>query len=394
MHPKNRRKTILQPQALLNLWQSVNADICTTFNDDKASRNGYIVNSHVNFEKVADKIELILKTLLKTLEKSFPDVFVTTPLEIGYRPARRLHVPPKSKSPPHRSKTETRSTTRQTPTTLEAASKWSCMGYARTIDEWNYEPLTGPSKQMNLLLGQLERCSIFSEEKFLVMPYTWKLVSKGGKNINHYSCIVVDLEPKNVVNRDIRDIHVYIVDVNGQGDSSSAYKRVFKEPQIGLNPLIKIMVKSVFVFVAKVLGFRRLVVDFPSFLGINVLKESAIAAVERDQSLFPGTSMLNPKMELGVCSIATLFMIIRLACDQRKVFKEGVDVTLRRFTKSTQSTKADYPHVLFIRAFVYSLLEFLKLDTKQYGISGHPYHIRKEEGGNWTIRPHPKRLEH
>lgn len=385
MSSKSRRGTLLQPAALSQLWDSVGADICNNFNTHRATRTEYVINSHVDYQRVADNVHVIMKKLLHVLEVSFPHVFLTTPLDITHRPARRMTVPTGSErsSVTSRWDTRTRASAVWVPTTVEEASKWNCMGYSRTIDEWRRQPLSTASAGMKRLVQQLVRCSHDSEEKFLVMPLTWKMVTRDNAHSNHYSCIVVDLAPNRVADR---DIEVIIVDVNGHGNSRTAYKNVFKEPAMGLNPLIKVMVTSLFTFARKALNFETLRVSFPSFSGINVNKGSALAAIKLERKLFPEVPLKNTNMEDGVCAIATLFMIIRLACDQRRVFREGVDTTLKRFTKSTLGGMTEYRHILFVRSFVLSLLQFLELDTGRYGIRGESYVI-KEMSGMWKIHP-------
>ena len=386
----NRRGTMLNPIALTQLWDSVEADICKNFNEHRASRKEYLVNSYVDFEDVAKNITGIMKRLLQILEISFPSVFVTTPLEIQHRPARQATLTTRDSgrsSATSRLNGRTRSSVRtRTPTNATEASKWSCMDYSRTVGEWRYQKITTMSSQMKQLTKHLARCSEESEEKFTVMPLAWKLTDKHAKTHSHYSCIVVDLAPNRVAKR---DIEVIIIDVNGYGNSSTAYKSLFKEPAMGLNPFIQVIVTSLFSFAKDALGFENLRVSFPAFSGINVSTKSAIAAIKREETLFPGI-FTNVHMEKGVCSIATLFVIIRLACDQRKVFREGIDTTLKRFTKSSEGGVTEYRHLLFVRAFTYSLMNFLELDTKQYGIKGDPY-IVAEASGAWSIRRPPGR---
>ena len=71
-------------------------------------------------------------------------------------------------------------------------------------------------------------------------------------------------------------------------------------------------------------------------------------------------------MNGGICSIATLFVIMRLICDQRRVLKTSLDKTISRFIKDTSS----YEHILFVRSFIYRLMAYFNLDTPAYGIGG------------------------
>ena len=153
---------------------------------------------------------------------------------------------------------------------------------------------------------------------------------------------------------------------------------------MGLNVLIQVMITSLFTYASTSLGFERLTVSFPVFSGINVRKVSARTAEDRDRRYFPTVPLVYRKMEEGVCAIATLFADPRLACDQRKVFREGIDATLKRFTRSTEGGITEYRHILFVRAFVFALMRSLELDKPSYGIRGTAYRI-EERGSDWHI---------
>jgi len=232
---------------------------------------------------------------------------------------------------------------------------------------------------MKNLIDALVQCYTNSEEKFIVMPLTWSLVTKDNELSRHYSCLVVDMSPQRTNTFDL--MNVILIDVNGYGSSSTAYKKAFSEPEMGLNPLIKIMMTRIFDYARVDLGYKKLNVMFPAFTGINVKSEAVKNSKEKDNKYFPDIKMVNKNMGKGVCSIATLFVIIRLACDQRKALKEGIDTTLKRFTKNAEGGKAAYEHVLFIRSFTYNLLKFFNLDTPSYGIKGYPLKITKKDGG-------------
>jgi hypothetical protein len=391
---KNRRKTVLVQDALFKLWDSVGAEICTNFSENIQSRTEYTINSHVNFEQVADNIHVILQSLLQTLEKSFPTIFATTPINIRYKPSRRTSAPTRTERSSRSNRTKSpvrgrRSSTRsqrgfRSQTSPTPTGKWTCMGYSKEVDEWKKEPITTANPQMKALIDNLKMCLAESEEKFMVMPLTWSLTTKWNTTSSHYSCMVVDLSPHRTAQ--CTEMHVILIDVNGYGNSSSAYKHVFKEPSMGLNPLIQLMITSLFTYVKKQLGYCNVRVSFPAFSGINVREKSALNAQKKDVALFPHVKLINTKMESGVCSIATIFVIIRLACDQRKVFKEGIDATLKRFTKSTEGGITEYKHILFVRAFTYSFMKFLGMDLPRFGIKGEPCSISVTEKGFTTVQ--------
>lgn len=262
------------------------------------------------------------------------------------------------------------------------------MGYTREVAEWKKEPITRANSQMKALIGNLRVCLTESEEKFMVMPLTWSLMTKWNKPSSHYLCMVVDLSPYRTSKEQRKEMNVILIDVNGHGNSSTAYKNVFNEPAMGLNPLIQLMITSLFTYVKDQLGYRRVNVSFPAFSGINVKEKSALNARKIDVALFPHVKLTNIGMEAGVCSIATVFVILRLACDQRKVFKEGIDATLKRFTKSTEDGITEYKHVLFVRSFTYSFMRFLGMDLPRFGIKGKPCSIKVTENG-FTIHGDP-----
>ena len=382
---KDRRRTILHPLELNKLWDSVNANLCKEFStNERTTRSTFIVNSNVDFAIVASRIHTILAKLLQVLEESFPFVFNTNAIDVRYKPQRATRTSTRRTSLQKHSHTrslQTRhvsnaSTRRQTRTVN--GNRWNCLGYSQTIDEWKKTPLTRTTPQMKNLIEALERCYTDSEEKFIVMPLTWSLVTKQNKPSSHYSCLVVDMSPQRTKTFEV--MNVTIIDVNGYGSSSSAYKRVFSEPEMGLNPLIKIMITRIFDYARVKLGYKGLSVMFPAFTGINVKSEAVELSEKKDEKYFPGLKMINKNMEQGVCSIATLFVIIRLACDQRKALKEGIDTTLKRFTKNAEGGNAAYEHVLFIRSFTYNLLHFFDFDTPSYGIKGDRLKIAKHDG--------------
>ena len=383
---KDRRKTVIGKEGLFKLWETVGAEICTNFSEHRQNRTDYIINSHVNFEKVADSIHLILQSLLQILEKSFPMVFATTPIDISYRPIRRTSSRGSTERSTRtiRTKSAVRGRSSRTQrlrsqTSPNRTGKWTCMGYSKEVDEWKREPIRTANTQMKTLIHSLRGCLNDSEEKFMVMPLTWTLTTKWNTTSSHYSCMVIDLSPYKTPNGQPIEMRVILIDVNGHGNSSTAYKHVFKEPAMGLNPLIQLMITSLFTYVKDQLGYSSLKVSFPSFSGINVREKSALNAQKKDVELFPHVKLINTRMEAGVCSIATIFVIIRLACDQRKVFKEGIDVTLKRFTKSAEGGITEYKHVLFIRSFTYSFMKFIGMDHPRFGIKGEPLTISVTE---------------
>lgn len=365
---RDRRKTVLQSD-LYALWENKGARICEAF---AARKTGYVVNSYMNYVTIAEHADSILKRLFVLLEESFPNTFTTRRISLGYRAARTG------------SQLDSRRVTRSR-SPVAAQGKWNCMSYARSLQEWKEVPIRTPNAEMRALLRDLEQCSTESEEKFLVMPLTWSLTDKRGESSKHFMCLVVDLAPKRS-GAARAQMDVTIIDVNGYGDDPLAYRTSFAEPKMGLNPFIKVVVTRLFDFVRQQLDYGKLVVHFPKFRGINVPRKVAEQAAERDAKLFPHVHMTNKNMEAGVCSIATMFVMLRLACDQRILFKDGIDVALRRFTRLGEGPTLAYRHVLFVRSFAYFLLNTIGVANATHGVSGTVYRIR-EEGSEWSIAP-------
>ena len=165
-----RRKTLLLSAKLSELWDALGADICHSFSTERQDRTSYVVNSHVNFEVIADRINTILGRLLQRLEESFPGIFTTHPINITYRhrEARggsQTRRGTRSGSP-KRSRRGTRSAARTV-----SQPRWMCMNYWRTVDEWTHKPSPfAANSEMKRLQQTLRRCMEESTEKFVVMP--------------------------------------------------------------------------------------------------------------------------------------------------------------------------------------------------------------------------------
>lgn len=375
--PSHRRVSVSSPEMLAGMWESVGAGtFCRTFSKERKDTS-YLINSSVDFEAIADNIDTIVSRLLKELDNSFPDIFTTFSLLIQKINLRNSHRTTKD---------------RRSRTNKIAGSKWTCMGYARTVEEWKSTPINKGNTEMTKLQHVLLKCKVDSAEKFVLIPLKWSLSGKENEPNAHYLCLVVDMAPERSSSNLGLHMHVTIVDPNGKGDSPDAYKQLFTEPKIGLNVLIKHMITSLFTFARSSMGYKRLTVTFPAFSSINISTAAATAAGKRDKRLFEtpfGIRLENTSLEKGICSIATLFVIIRMACDQRKVLKEGIDKTLQRFTKS-RGDSTEYQHVMFVRSFIFVLMRILELDEPKYGIKGRAYVVEKR-GTTWSIMPEAKR---
>ena len=350
---------------LKSLWNHLDATICEKFYMDK-KREDYVINTDVDFGKVASQIDKILHELLYTLSKSFPGIFTTEKIRITYKHIRSTRSPILSM---HNSRSTRRKGSasphsgRSLRSTAPVQGLWYVFGIARSEREWKTKPINNSNKTLDAFIKTILDCNT-TPEKFCVVPLTWDLITKWGGSSSHYSCVIVDTSSER--SRSNMSLDVTIVDVNGYGGSSSAYKNVFDQPTMGLNVLIRCMFEKIIAYTANRLGVVKWSVKFPSFSGINVRRDAAISAKKFDLQYFPFENIKNVDMESGVCAIATLFVIIRLACDQRRVFREGIDRTLKRFTSNSH----EYQHIMVIRSFTYILLEFLGLAKTTYGIRG------------------------
>ena len=255
------------------------------------------------------------------------------------------------------------------------------MGYSKSVEEWTSKPIDRSNKKMKELQSILKRCIQETEEKFVLIPLGWVLTDRYLSPQAHYLCLIVDVAPER--QWPSSHMHVTIVDPNGYGASADAYKKLFTEPQIGLNILIKHMVTSLFTFACTDVEYTRLTVSFPKLSSINISTQAAGAAKRLDEKHFKEVGLVNTYMEKGVCSIVTLFVIIRVVCDQRKVLTEGIDKTIQRFTKSSNGI-TEYKHIMFVRSFIFVLMRALELDVPAYGISGNAYVVEKS-GSEWSI---------
>lgn len=358
---------------LAGMWKSVGAStFCNSFSKERKDTTSYLINSNVDFEAIANNIDTITSRLLEELHKSFPHIFTTFSLLIQKTNLRNSR----------RATKDRRSRTNQL-----AGSKWKCMGYARTVEEWKSTPIDRRTAEMTTLQLVLRTCIEDSAEKFVLIPLKWSLSDKENGSHAHYLCLVVDMAPERSNSNLGSHMHVTIVDPNGKGDSLDAYKQLFTEPKIGLNVLIKHMITSLFTFARSNMKYKKLTVTFPAFSSINISTAAAIAAGKRDKRLFEtpfGIRLENTSsLEKGICSIATLFVIIRMACDQRIVLQEGIDKTLQRFTKS-RGDSTEYQHVMFVRSFIFVLMRILELDEAKYGIKGSAYVVEKRNT-TWSI---------
>lgn len=379
LSPRARRLSIHDTPSAIKVWHELGSSFCRDMTSPDA---GFEFSTVMNFSTIADNFELILKAMMREIAASFPDVLFPE-LKLAAKPPRRGKVVSKSPRRPEPVRHSTRGGGSGSRKPVErkpppAECVYDFMGIARTQKEWYSKtmPLTEREQhRLDPLLQNIIRCTT-TAERFGVFTLSWKMLSKERSKFGderysgHIMPLVIDTEPT----KDRRRLSAMVIDINGVGLAPGRYNAIdpTQRPRGGPNQLLKQVLEVVLESIAARLGIAEWSVEFPTFENINLSEDDNETAREGDAAHPELAHARFAGMNDGICSIATLFVIMRLVCDQRRVLNASLDKTISRFIKDTSS----YEHILFVRSFIYRLMAYFGLDSPAYGIAGDTVSLR------------------
>lgn len=370
---KRRRDTLLNSQELRDMWADRGADVCVAMSP-KLRSQPLAMSTGIDFGKVSEAFPSIIRALYAHFDESFPGVFHDLKLELTCNPPNRAAVKATSKS-----LTSARRSSRVAPRKLvpeEAPTEFEFMRIRRTDADWRKKALNDTDKKKLAPLVTMVNHILEVSERFGICQVSWKLTSKqpittgplqgGYRQSGHVMPVVIDVEKA----RGRTSITATIIDINGVGLRGGFYRHLNSRcrPTGGPNGLLNVIFEKAMAHVATQLDIEEYSVEFPEFQNMNT-PEVDTSELDAWHGL---DSRRYVRMSDGICTVATLFVIVRLMCDQRRVFKTGIDAMLTRFIGDL----GGYNHVIFIRSFTYSLLKYLGLASAQNGITGEEIVVR------------------
>lgn len=337
-------------------------------------RESYTFPSVIKYNNILENFDKIFNAIMHEFTPLFPDVLF--PLELHLKsgpPARSSQAEVSNKAPTRRSGRSSSLKGRQKPHNAKqpANTEYTFMRIKRTEKEWKSAPLTDRDKLLlKPFVDSIIQC-FHTPERFGIFRLSWKLKDKKRDKYDqpqyggHVMPIVVDTEPT----QGASSVKMIVLDVNGVGLKGRTYTFLDPDhrPNGGPNVLIKNILELICEHVAERQGISTWSVEFPEFDTVNVGGENDIETQEEGDAQHPALSnALYTGLSDGLCSIATLFVIIRLLCDQRRVLKLPINQTMARFINESSS----YKHILFIRSFTFDLLSYFNMANPSNGIGG------------------------
>jgi hypothetical protein len=303
----------------------------------------------MDFGKLADNIALVFDRLMGACERHFPGVFSRKPIELKWKEPQRGSAPIVS---------------RRSGRTGERAApiveyRYTFLNVTRTERGWRRDALTADDAKHLRPLTELVRRAAATRERFCVLPLAWTMKKTSDRSTSHVMPLIIDTERA----AGERALHATVVDVNGVGLARDRYSaHIAKEvyPAGGPNVLLNVILKKVMAHVAAELRMATSSVDFPAFQNLN-LGGDDFSREDAEHGLHVAKGAQD-----GICAVATLFLIVLLVCEQRRVTRVGMRDVLKAYI-STDT----YEHYVFTRSFTYALLKRLDLATPQCGVSGH-----------------------
>ena len=367
-----RRQSMYDTPGARMVWEDVNAHLCQHMTP---SNTEFEFSTTMNFNKIAENFDTIFTRMLGGFTTAFPNVLFSELKLQAKLPRRGKVVSRQSQRSPKPASRFTRGSGSRRPVGKKPMPPAPCvydfMGITRTEREWDSKtPLTElEERRLEPLLHNITTCTR-TAERFGVFVLSWKMLSKektrsgNEQYIGHIMPLVIDTEPT----EGTRKLSVMVIDINGVGLAKNRYNAIdsTQRPTGGPNRLLQRVLSVVIKSVADGMGIAEWSVVFPTFANINLSDDDNETASNGDAAYPQLANARFTGMNDGICSIATLFVIMRLICDQRRVLMTPLDATINRFIKDTSS----YEHILFVRSFIYRLMAYFGLNKPTYGIGG------------------------